>query len=136
MKIKLFLTLSLITLLSLAFVVNSFLQHALEPGRLVYAQSFANGDALTVSRTNGGLQVGYYDAGGGQLLSQPLVLSGNPETMIVQACGGRVQIFISYYASVVDDLSTALAERFVVPLPGVQSCATSSYLPIVLNTSE
>lgn len=134
MKTKLFLTtLALVSLLSLAFVVNGFLQHALDNGRLVYAQSFPNGDALTVSRTNGGLQVGYYAVDGGKLLSQPLLLSGSPESMIIQACGGRIQIFISYYASSVDDLSTALAERFVVALPVAQSCVTSSYLPIILN---
>lgn len=134
MKTKL--TFSLIALLSLAFVVNGFLQHALDSGRLVYAQAFTNGDALTVSRTNGGLQVGYYTVDGEQLLSQPLVLSGNPESIIIQACGGQAQIFISYYASVVDDLSTALAERFVVPLPSAQPCMNMIYFPIVLNSIQ
>lgn len=129
-------TLALLTLLSLAFVVNGFLQHTLDSGRLVYAQAFANGDALTVSRTNGGLQVGYYDAAGVQLLSQPLVLSGSPETLTVQACGARVQIFVSYYASVVDDLSTAAAERFVVQLPTAQACLSASYLPLVFKGGE
>lgn len=123
-------------LLTLAFVVNGYLRHPLPSGRLLHTQAFSNGDALTVSRTNGGLQVGYYDVNGFEVLSQPLDILEEPETLNVQACGGRLQIFVSYRASVPGDLSTAYAERFVLPLPVSQGCESMSYLPVVLKGEQ
>lgn len=124
------------SIFTLAFVVKGYLQHPLEAGRLLFAQAFPDGDALTVSQSNTGLQVGYYNVTGEQILFQPLPLSGEIDRLSVQACGAVVQIFINYQASVLDDLSTAYAERLVITLPHAQPCHNTNYLPVVLKGGE
>lgn len=128
--------LAMFSLLTLAFVVNGYIRHPLSAGRILHAQAFPNGDALTVSRTNAGLQVGYYDRNGFEVFSQPLDILAEPESLSVQACGGLAQIFVSYRASVPGDLSTAYAERFVLPLPVSQGCQSMNYLPVILKGEQ
>lgn len=138
MKKIIFTTLFLLLLAGFGFTYAAkYFQHPLPNGRLLAALAFEHGDAVTVSYTVVAdveqLQIGYYDVNGAGIAPVVLTLAETPQTLILQACGAYLQIFVGYRPAIPADPSTAKAERFIWQMPVVQACAASQYLPLVLG---
>lgn len=127
---------ALVIAASAAAAQGIVLEHKLRSGTVLESIGFSDGSALVIS-ANGYervdyLAVEYYDREGTLLFRNDVILDGLPSTMIVNVCGGYVQIVASYPAKDPLDYYSGWGERFVMfsdQMP--TTCLERVYLPMV-----